>query len=292
MANNNIPWVVIDLGNSYIKYKSNSRKGKFRAVLEEDSSCGIKGLKNTVEYNKKFYTVGGKGSYDREFNKVKKNYMPFLLLALNEVTTSQDVNLCLLLPTSLIKFKDEYINKLKNSRHNYTINMKHISKNIKNCIVLSEGAAAYGAINSKNRNVLIIDLGNRTLNICEIEDGVPVSKTTEGIGVYDFYTIIKERLNMKYGENYTEEDIDNLVVSRNEIYTKLENLNDLLESFLYSILNKVKANNIKLGLYDCYMVGGGAELLSSLLKNTVIKVPENSQYLNVEGAFKLVGGRK
>ena len=97
---------------------------------------------------------------------------------------------------------------------------------------------------------------------------------------------------MKYGENYTEEDIDNLVVSRNEIYTKLENLNDLLESFLYSILNKVKANNIKLGLYDCYMVGGGAELLSSLLKNTVIKVPENSQYLNVEGAFKLVGGRK
>ena len=82
--------------------------------------------------------LGYGGNYDREYNKVKKeNWIYQLLLALNLGTTSQDINVCLLLPTSQAAFKEEYVNKLKNKMFKYRVENKSVVKNVKKVMVLS-----------------------------------------------------------------------------------------------------------------------------------------------------------
>ena len=82
--------------------------------------------------------LGYGGNYDREYNKVKKeNWIYQLLLALNLGTTSQDINVCLLLPTSQATFKEEYVNKLKNKMFKYRVENKSVVKNVKKVMVLS-----------------------------------------------------------------------------------------------------------------------------------------------------------
>lgn len=88
--------LIVDLGNGTVKFKSRDRNGKFKSTIERTDE--LNEIKNTVVYDNKAYVLGYGGNYDREYNKVKKeNWIYQLLLALNLGTTSQDINVCLLL---------------------------------------------------------------------------------------------------------------------------------------------------------------------------------------------------
>ena len=281
--------LIVDLGNGAIKFKSKDKRGKFKSTIERtDELCEIK---NTVVYDNKAYVLGYGGSYDREFNKVKKeNWIYQLLLALNLGTTAQEVNVCLLLPTSQSAFKEEYLGKLKNKMFKYKVENKNVVKNIKKVLVLNEGAVGYKALGVKQGNTLVLDLGSRTMNIVMVDgDGNVIKKITEAIGVFDYYCLIKERLNSITGENYTEEDIDELITNSNKLYTDLKGKDELLKEFLYNVLGKVKGNGIKLGMFDnIWGIGGGFVMLKNLLKNTPIKTSD--EYANVEGAYNIIKG--
>ena len=233
--------------------------------------------------------LGYGGNYDREYNKVKKeNWIYQLLLALNLGTTSQDINVCLLLPTSQAAFKEEYVNKLKNKMFKYRVENKSVVKNVKKVLVLSEGAVGYKALGIKQGNTLILDLGSRTLNIAILDgNGNVIKKITEAIGVFDYYSVIKEKLNSITGENYTEEDIDDLITNSNKLYIDLQGKDELRKEFLYQVLGRVKGNGIKLGMFtNIWGIGGGFSMLKDLLKNTLIKTAD--EYTNVEGAYNIV----
>ena len=279
--------LIVDLGNGTVKFKSRDKKGKFKSTIERTDE--LNEIKNTVVYDNKAYVLGYGGNYDREYNKVKKeNWIYQLLLALNLGTTSQDINVCLLLPTSQTAFKEEYVNKLKNKMFKYRVENKSVVKNVKKVLVLSEGAVGYKALGIKQGNTLILDLGSRTLNIAILDgNGNVIKKITEAIGVFDYYSVIKEKFNSITGENYTEEDIDDLITNSNKLYIDLQGKDELRKEFLYQVLGRVKGNGIKLGMFtNIWGIGGGFSMLKDLLKNTLIKTAD--EYTNVEGAYNIV----
>lgn len=139
----------------------------------------------------------------------------------------------------------------------------------------------YSIDNTENDDVLIIDIGSRTVNYSSFIEGKIEKSFTNKIGTYDFYSKVKELENSK-GEDYVEEDIERLI-KRGRI--KVEH--QLYLDFLKDILNYTKGQvNIK--NYKVYFTGGGSLLLEDYIRSdTPCNIHEDAVYSNVIGASNL-----
>lgn len=221
------------------------------------------------------------GEYEREFNKVNKNYLPLLFYAISNATEESDINLCLLLPIAQMPNKDKFINKLKNNSFNFFINGVPKTININKVAVLPEGLVSFYSMQSKDEDTLIIDIGSRTVNYASFVEGKIESNFTEKIGVLDLYSSIKDIENAK-GNDLIEEQIERLIKNKRIIVESKVYLD-----FLKDILNRTKAKvNIK--DYKVVFVGGGAILLKPYIEaNTPATIHEDSVYANLIGARRL-----
>lgn len=221
------------------------------------------------------------GEYEREFNKVNKNYLPLLFYAISNATEESDINLCLLLPIAQMPNKDKFINKLKNNSFNFLINGVPKTININKVAVLPEGLVSFYSMQSKDEDTLIIDIGSRTVNYASFVEGKIESNFTEKIGVLDLYSSIKDIENAK-GNDLIEEQIERLIKNKRIIVEPKVYLD-----FLKDILNRTKAKvNIK--DYKVVFVGGGAILLKPYIEaNTPATIHEESVYANLIGARTL-----
>ena len=129
--------------------------------------------------------------------------------------------------------------------------------------------------------ILICDVGSRTINFLTIINGKTEYNYTERLGVLDLYANIKDIENSK-GEDYIEEDIERLIKNGRIVVDSRVYLD-----FLKLILNRIQAKvNIK--NYKVYFTGGGSLLLKEYIEaNTPAKVLENAQFSNVLGAHKI-----
>ena len=104
--------VLVDLGNYNIKYLA-ERRGFFSAKYSTKFNPNPE-MFQRINFNGET-TYIEIGEYEREFNKVNKNYLPLLFYAISNATEESDINLCLLLPIAQMPNKDKFINKLKNN---------------------------------------------------------------------------------------------------------------------------------------------------------------------------------
>lgn len=273
--------VIVDLGNYNIKYYGNS-KGSFSA------KCMTKFNPNgemfeRVEINGEIIYIGI-GSLDREFNKVQKsNYLQQVLYAIDKATTEVDINLCLLLPVVQMPNKGAFINEFKEKIFSYRVNGKIRTVKINKVAVLPEGYSAYFAITDVNPNedILVVDIGSRTVNYSWFCNNKVQDSFTEKTGVFDLYSNIKEYQN-SLGQDFSEEDIERLITN-NKITVETKFYMD----FFKDVLNKTKGR-INLKTFNVYFVGGGALLLRKFIEvNTPAKIYEDAEYANVIGAFRL-----
>ncbi len=270
--------MTVDLGNYNIKYLG-ERRGSFSSRISTQFNPNPDAF-NRVEINSQV-TYIGIGDYDRQFNKSDKNYLPGLLFAITQATNESDINLCLLLPLVQMNNSSRLINKLKNTTFCFMVNGVARTININKVVVLAEGFVSQYMIDSNREDVLVIDIGSRTINYVTIVEGKTEYNHTEKLGVLDLYSNIKDIENSK-GEDYVEEDIERLI--RNG---RISVEGKVYVDFLKLILNRIQAKvNIK--NYKVYFVGGGALLLKEHIEmNTPAIVVNDAQFSNVLGAHKI-----
>ena len=272
--------VIIDLGNYDVKYLCKGNKGKFSSKISTEFNPNPEVFER-VEYNNKV-TYIGVGALEREYNKVDKNFIPSLLYAISKATTDNKINLCLLLPINQLPRKQDFYSKLEGRKFTYKVNGKDRSLTINKMTVLPEGYCSYYSLKSvSNKDILIIDIGSRTVNFASFLEGKIEKNFTHKIGTYDFYKRVKEIENAK-GNDYIEEDIERLI-KRNKIAVS----GNMYNEFLKHILNVTKGN-INIANYDVVFAGGGAKLLEdSIKKNTPAEIIDDASYSNVIGAEKI-----
>ena len=153
--------------------------------------------------------------------------------------------------------------------------------NINKVVVLAEGFISQYMLENNRDDILIIDIGSRTINYATIIDGKTEYNYTEKLGVLDLYSNIKDIENSK-GEDYIEEDIERLIKNGRIVVDAKVYL-----AFLKLILNRIQAKvNIK--NYKVYFVGGGALMLKDYIEsNTPAIVLNDAQFTNVLAAHKV-----
>ena len=239
--------VVVDLGNYNVKYLAD-RKGIFSSKYSTKFNANSEMFERIeIDGQLTFIAIG---EYEREFNKVEKNYLPSLLYAIDKATNESDINLCLLLPVSQMSNKDKLM--------------------------------SYYSLEDKIEDILIIDIGSRTVNYSSFLDGKLEKSFTERIGVFDLYSTIKDIENSRGGD-YLEEDIERLI-KNNKIVVDSK----IYLGFLKDILNRTKSKvNIK-SYTKVLFVGGGSVVLKDYIEaNTPAAVVDDAIFTNATGAHKL-----
>lgn len=273
--------VIIDLGNYNIKYFCNGNKGSFSSKYMNKFNPNGESYERVEIDGKTTYI--GVGTLSREFNKVKREYLPQVLYAIDKATNDNNINLCLLLPIVQMPNKNEFINSLKEKIFYYKVNDNIKTIKINKVVVLPEGYVSYYSLgNIKiDDDVLIIDIGSRTINYSWFSNNKIQDSFTEKLGIFDLYSNIKEYENSR-GEDYSEEDIERLI-KNNRITVETKFYVD----FFKEILNRTKGK-VNLKTFDVHFVGGGTLLLRKFIEvNTPAKIHEDSEYANVLGANRL-----
>jgi plasmid segregation protein ParM len=131
-------------------------------------------------------------------------------------------------------------------------------------------------------DILIIDVGSRTINYSSFIEGKLEKNFTEKLGVFDLYSTIKDIQNSAGGD-YVEEDIERLI-KNNKIVVDSK----IYLGFLKDILNRTKSKvNIK-SYTKVLFVGGGSVILKDYIEaNTPASVVDDAIFTNVIGAHKL-----
>lgn len=271
--------VIIDLGNYNTKYLGEN-KGMFSSKISSDFNPNGE-MFERIEFNgaTTYITVG---QFEREYSKADKNYMPILLYAIDKATRDTNINLCLLLPINQLPNKERMIKELKGKNFNFEVNGASKKIFIHNVAILPEGYVSYYSINNReNDDILVIDIGSRTVNYASFIEGKIEKSFTNKIGTYEFYSKVKEIENSK-GADYVEEDIERLIKRG-----KIKVSHDMYLNFLKDVLNYTKGQ-INIKNYTVYFTGGGSKLLEDYIKaNTPCNIHEDAIYSNVIGASNL-----
>lgn len=282
--------LAVDLGNW--NTKTNKR------VVFESRYSGEKLQnrlnENIIEYNGNEYFME-KASWDKEFNKANKNYMPNLLYAIYRSFPNEDklkLNIVLGLPLTQLALKEKLKEQLADKTFDFKFNGKEKTVSICKVGVVAEGFSSIFTIpDSERDDILLIDIGGRTINIIEYYDNRPQKKETLTYGIFEFYQAVLETQSA-LGKNLTIEDMRR-VVSKGWI--NQEYITPCKEELVRRIKNDIK-QNFKIDMFNIYFTGGGSAILRDELdkefmlesgKSRVNFLPE-PVFTNVLGNYTIV----
>lgn len=278
----------IDLGNFNVKTSEGVKFSSNFTVLDLASENFDT---NILTYNGVSYSMDKKDAFELEFNKAERNYIPNLLYALakscgEEVT---EVKLILGVPISNIGLRDRFKQDLEGKTFTFKVRgeEKERTITISKLGVLPEGMSSFYSLSATERekDLLIIDIGGRTVNLATFRDKKAEKKTSLPIGTINLYNTIAERFNIM-GNNIMIYEVENAI---NKGYIPKEIYEPCYEEFINSIFNSIKliAN---LDLYQkIWLTGGGSITLRELIKpiNEKIDSMENPLFSNVNGNKKV-----
>lgn len=275
---------VVDLGNMFVKY-SGETMGNFSSKISTDFHAYEEGFDRVEIEGKKTYI--GTGELSKEFNKVDKDFKAQLFFAICRANNNEEVidtNLTLLLPALQMSNKPKLIEMLQGKEFMFKLNNKDKIIRINDCAVMPEGYMVYFALDeeTKKKDICIVDIGSRTVNICALEDSKIQNIQTLKLGSFDLYSKIKVIESAK-GEALTEEDVVRMVENG-----KIKVDDSLYVDFVNEIMNNIKPY-INLRKYDIVFAGGTSLLLKQYLNGLNLPyatIMEDSFYANVIGATK------
>lgn len=276
---------VVDLGNMNIKYIGEN-KGDFSSKISTDYQAYPEGLQR-IELDGRI-TYISIGELSREFNKCERDYTAQLLYAIckaNEAEKVLEINLTLLLPSLQMENKKKLIENLKNKKFNFKFNGENRIVKINEVMVLPEGFSSFYSLTEQDqeKDVCIIDLGSRTINICCMVDAEIQLLQTVKFGSFDLYNKLRVQESSR-GEDYKEEDIPRLIKNGTIKVTQKQ-----YGEFLQEILNYIKPY-VNLKTYQIVVFTGGTSIM---LRDYINKIPfisckvhENALISNTLGAYE------
>lgn len=274
--------LAIDLGNYNIK---TSEGVIFPSTFTEGVPANPVG-EEILAFNGTSYTMT-KGSFDNEFNKSKKDYLPNLLYAIAKSSTADDkvFDIVLGVPLDNLGITNNFKEELEGKEFEFILNTNNKRKiKINRVATVGEGISAYYTLSDEERkdDVMIIDIGGRTTNVATFINKKLEKKFTVTKGMIDFYDDVKGRVNST-GENFNTEEMERLI--KKGIIKDVEKEETTL---IKEIFNGIKFK-AKKETYTIYFTGGGSVELEESLREMEpnAKFVSNPIFSNVNGNKKI-----
>ena len=273
--------LAVDLGNFNVKTSENII---FKSIYTTNEQLSDEDEEVIVYDDIKYFM--GKGNFDFEYNKTQKNYLPFLLYAIALSTDESAIDLVIGCPISQFQLKDVYKDDLEGKTFRFYYNGESRKIFINRLAVIPEGVSSFYTLSDskrKNNDILIIDIGGRTVNVSSFIKGKKDKTITFPTGMLNLYSTIFNRINVD--GSYTIDKVERFINEGRITGTDKEN-----NQFIKSIFNDLKLYIPNLTHYDVYFTGGG----SKVLDNTIAKyskanfnIMENPLFSNVIGNYNI-----
>ena len=275
--------LAIDLGNYNIK---TSEGINFISTFAEFDGIDP-GERKLLNYNGKDYVMELKSSFDNEFNKTKKNYIPNLLWAMNRSLPRgvDSVSIVLGIPVENLGTVNKFKEELENKR--FTFRVKGNEKRsilIDKVAVVAEGVSSFYTLPETERmnDTLIIDIGGRTTNVVSFKNGRIEHKKQINKGMINYYEDVASKYNSK-GECVNTEDIKNLIEKG---IVDIDTVTFYKNELVKYIFNQVKTKCNR-DYYKIWFTGGG----SIDLKETILRLEPKANFMD-NALFTNVNGNK
>ncbi|MDY3960959.1 ParM/StbA family protein [Romboutsia timonensis] len=275
--------LAIDLGNYNIK---TSEGIHFISTFAEFDGIDP-GERKVLTYNGKDYVMELKSSFDNEFNKTKKNYIPNLLWAINRSLPRgvDSVSIVLGIPVENLGTVNKFKEELENKRFTFRVkgNEKR-SISIDKVAVVAEGVSSFYTLPETERrnDTLIIDIGGRTTNVVSFKNGRIEHKKQINKGMINYYEDVASKYNSK-GECVNTEDIKNLIEKG---IVDIDTVTFYKNELVKYIFNQVKTKCNR-DYYKIWFTGGG----SIELKETILRLEPKANFMD-NALFTNVNGNK
>lgn len=272
---------IIDLGNYNIKYLGES-KGVFSSLYHANFEPNETAFER-IEVNGKKYFIGV-GSYSLEYTKANKECLiPQVLYAIGQANNGNNIttDLCVLLPIEQMPKKEEIINLLQKRFFRCEINGKTVNIRIEKCLVLPECQTARFSLESPSEDLLLLDIGSRTLNFAAYSNNKLNINGTARLGIINLYEKIMTIENAK-GNDYVLSDIETQI-RRGKIVVP----DEVYVGFFRELLNAIKTK-VSIQKYDVVFLGGGALVLKEIIqKIDGVEIHDNPVFASVFGALEV-----
>ena len=275
--------LAIDLGNYNIK---TSEGIHFISTFEQFDGIDP-GERKILTYNGKEYVMELKSSFDNEFNKTKKDYIPNLLWAINKSTPSHinSIRIVLGIPVENMGAVDSFKEELEGKQ--FTFKAKGYGKRsilIDKVAVVAEGVSSFYTLPEIERknDSLIIDIGGRTTNVVSFKKGRIEHKKQINKGMINYYEDVTSKYNSK-GECVNTEDIKNLI---DKGIVDIDTVKFYKDELVKYIFNQVKTKCNR-DYYKIWFTGGG----SIELKEAILRLEPKANFMN-DALFTNVNGNK
>ena len=285
----------VDLGNFSVKTSEKIRfisKVSERETFDEKNTFSIDGVKYTIE----------DGEFVTDWNKSKKeNTIPLLYYAIAKSTEDNLNQIVLGLPIQQYKKEKENLKTLIENNKIKEIVIENKTRNIfiTDVEIAPESAASYYNLDLETKNkignkqLLIIDIGGRTSDICLFKDKVIKEVKTIPVGMLNIYQEIIDYVNTEYTESFKLEDGEVILregLFLNGSYRDISFIKPILLNNFNSIWKEVQLK-FNPGLGYVLLTGGGSLTLGKAFKNrigNILIISENPLFDNSLG-FKKVG---
>ena len=273
---------ILDLGNYNIKLEDFSFISTFADLDAADQS-----EENILELQNHKYRMEFEGSFDAEFNKAKKDYVPNLLWGLDKsgAVDGDKYRLILGLPLTNLGHSEKLVEDLKGKSFTFTTSStKTIT--IEEVYVVGEGISSYYVLPASIReeDLVIVDIGGRTTNVVEYSKKRVKQTDTVNMGMIDFYDKIKVKFNNEEGESIETHNVKHLI-EKNIVpqYQSVEN--EFVNELMRRISVKFKLN---LGKKIIFTGGGSITLKGAIIRfNNKFLFIDDPLFSNVKGNLKL-----
>lgn len=279
----------VDVGN----YNLNSSTG---ICLESrvSRSSTLFSKSPTIElFNKKI--VIGEGEFDTEYRKVKKeNYLQMFYAAVCLSTNDIYNNVVVGLPISQYKNdKDELMNLImQNSLMQGVFNGIERKIMIEDIEVYPEGIGTV----AQDFEGIIVDIGGRTTDICQVENinrkKKIINPISEPIGTLNLYADFIKSLNNTYSLDLKLQDTERILrlgLRINGAEVDISNSKMIFTDYVDKIVNKLKIE-YSANTLDIALLGGGSIILGkSIIKRLPNTIVINDPLFANAQAFKKVG---
>lgn len=287
--------IGIDLGNFSVK---TSEKFSFISKIKEGVSFTEK---NNFTLDGINYSIG-EGEFSTDWNKSRKeNLLPMLFYSIAKCSI-EDINQVVIgLPIQQYKKEKEGLKRYIESNRVKEIIIGGEKRNILigDIEIAPEGAAAYYNLHSEvkskisNRQLLIVDIGGRTTDICLFKDRAIIDVKTIPTGMLNIYQEIVDHVNTEYVESFKLEDGEQILKDGlliNGVYKDNSFIRTILIKNFNSIWKEIQLKfNTSLGYV--LLTGGGSCILKQAFKNRLgdnLLISEEPLFDNALG-FKKVG---
>lgn len=262
----------VDLGNFSVK---TSEKVTFLSKISEvDNFTGD----NKIIFNGKTLFVG-EGEFNTDWNKSRKeNTLPLLFTAIYKSTTDNVNQVVMGLPINMYKkTKDDLMELIRNNRCARVNDRELIVEYV---AIAPEGASAYYNLSDEqlreigNKQLIIVDLGGRTTDICLFKNNKILDIKTIPVGMLNVYEKIIDFVNTTYTENFNLEDAQDIINNGLFLNGEVKD-NSFIVPILKNCFNSIyKELQLKFNVNKgyVYLTGGGSVMLQYAFKNRLNNV--------------------